>query len=122
MFKMFKSKKGFTMLELVTVIALIGVMMAVLMPKAAGAKDQMKIAVDKQSIAMINECIALHTAVNGYTDLAGQTSMSVVQPIKNGDSVDVIVRYLKDKGMLDEKAQVFYSQGHSYSVVSNEVN
>jgi len=97
--------------------------MGVLLPKASGAQTQAKLFVDKQSIAAINDCIALHCAANGFSDLCGQTSMSVTSPIKNGDSVTVIMQYLKDKGgMLDQSATIFYTTGHVYNAQDNKIN
>jgi len=122
MFKMFRNQKGFTIIELVIVMLILGVLAMVLIPKNDGNKVQAKIFTDTQSIKIINDAIAMHTASNGMDSLVGLTSISVVQPIKNGDSVTTIITFLKDKGMLDEKAQVFLPQGHTYNSLSNTVN
>lgn len=119
---MLKNKKGFTLIELTVVMAVLIVLAAALIPKATGAQTQAKIFTDKASIMAINEAIALHCAANNFSDLTGQTSISVVQPIKSGDSVTVIVQYLKDKGLLADTAQIFLPQGHNYAAVDNKVN
>jgi prepilin-type N-terminal cleavage/methylation domain-containing protein len=121
MLKMLRSKKGFTLLELVIVVALIGIMMAVLLPKVGGTKDQMKIAVDKQSISMVNECISLYCASNNYDNLIGQTSINCFRPIKEGEAAESIVTFLQDKGLLSSTAKIYFPQGHSYDAVENKL-
>lgn len=121
---MFKTKKthGFTLIELVVTICILIILAGILMPKVVGMKDQAKIASDRVSIETINRCIALHTAVNNLDSIAGQTSINVFQPIKQGDSVDTIVKFLKDKGLLEDSAKIYFATGHTYVAADNRVN
>ena len=54
--------------------------------------------------------------------LLGQTSINCFKPIKDGESVESIVKFLQDKGLLSDTAKIYFPAGHSYSVVDNEVN
>lgn len=117
-----RNRKGFTMIELVCVIAILIILMAIAVPKFVGMQDQARIAADRASIETINKCIALHTAVNNFTSLVGQTSMTITSPIKNGDSVTTILTFLKDKGLLQDTATIYFATGHSYVALENRVN
>lgn len=97
--------------------------MAIAVPKLTSMKDQAKIAADNVSIRNMNNAILLHTSVNNYENLVGQTSMNVTQPIKNGDGVTVILQYLKDKGgLMEDRAVIYFTQGHAYNALENKVN
>lgn len=121
--KMFRNSKGFTLIELVVCICILVILMAIAVPKLAGMKDQAKIAADNVSIRNMNNAILLHTSVNGFDNLVGQTSMNVTSPVKNGDSVTVILQFLKDKGgLMEDRAVIYFPQGHAYSSIDNRVN
>ncbi|MFA5305974.1 MAG: prepilin-type N-terminal cleavage/methylation domain-containing protein [Candidatus Babeliales bacterium] len=117
-----KSKKGFTILELVCVVSIIGIIGLITIPKMEGAQDQIKIASDTTSIRSINTCIAMYCTINDHENLLGQTSINVYRPIKDGDSAETIVQFLQDKGLLDDKAVIYFPTGHTYLAVENEVN
>ena len=119
---MFKKKNGFTILELVTVCAIIGIISLFAIPAMDGAKTQVEISSDTASLNSINTCIAMYCVSQGIDNLAGQTSLSVYKPIKDGDSAETIVKFLQDKGLLSDTAKIYFPAGHSYSVVDNEVN
>jgi len=70
----------------------------------------------------MNNCIALHCASNNYDNLVGQTSINCPQPIKQGDSVTAILKFLQDKGLLESGAQIYFSTGHVYNMADNRVN
>lgn len=117
-----KSNKGFTLIEMVVVIAIIAILMLALVPKILGVQTQSKIAMDSASIHTVNSCIALHCAANNFDNLVGQTSINVFKPIKDGDSAETIAKFLQDKGLLNDTAKIYFPQGHSYSAASNEVS
>jgi type IV pilus assembly protein PilA len=116
------NNKGFTLIELSIVIVIILLLVLIAVPKVARMKDQAKIASDRASIETMNRCITMHCAVNSYENLVGQTSMNVAQPIKNNDSVTVIVQFLKDKGLLTDSATIYFPIAHQYNSTDNKVN
>lgn len=116
------NNKAFTLVELSVVIAIIIILLALAIPKLKGFTDQARIAADRSSIHTINNAILLHTVSNNFTDIVGQTSMNVPVPIKNNDSVTVIVQFLKDKGLLEPTATIYFPIAHQYSATDNKVN
>jgi prepilin-type N-terminal cleavage/methylation domain len=63
--KILKSKKGFTLIELVVVIAVLGMIAVVAVPKIAGITDKAKTASDAQTIAVLNEAVERYEAETG---------------------------------------------------------
>ena len=119
---MFKKKKGFTLIELVCVVAIIGIIALFAIPKMDGAKDQIRMSSDKASLQSINTCIAMYCVSQGVDNLIGQTSINCFRPIKEGEAAESIVTFLQDKGLLSETAKIHFPQGHSYDSIKNEVS
>jgi len=67
--KILKSKKGFTLIELVVVIAVLGMIAVVAVPKIAGITDKAKTASDAQTIAVLNEAVERYVAESGDDSL-----------------------------------------------------
>ena len=122
MVKLTRNKRGFTLVELMVVVAIIMILILIAVPALKGAQDHARIATDRASIKTINNCIMLHTVSNNIDSLEGKTSMSVPQPIKNGDNVATVVQYLIDKKLLKDGTKIFFPIGHSYNAAENEVN
>ena len=55
-------KKGFTLVEIVLVIVLIGILGAIIVPKFAGQTDKAKIAATKANIESIRSAIRMYQA------------------------------------------------------------
>ena len=66
--KSMKSQKGFTLVELLVVVAIIGVLAAVAIPKFTGATDEAKVAKIKADMRTIGSAIALYQAKNNGTN------------------------------------------------------
>ncbi|WP_058485233.1 prepilin-type N-terminal cleavage/methylation domain-containing protein [Defluviitalea phaphyphila] len=63
--KLFKQEKGFTMIELIIVIAIIAILGAIIAPNFAKATTKSKVKSDVASIREINKQIALYMAEHG---------------------------------------------------------
>lgn len=93
-----KSKKGFTLIELVVVIAVLGMIAVVAVPKIAGITDKAKTASDAQTIAILNEAVERYVAESGDDDLSQITTDSakdVLEDLKGSieDENDASVKY-----------------------------
>ena len=65
--KTMKSQKGFTLVELLVVVVIIGVLAAIAVPKFTGATDEAKIAKVKADLRTIASAVILYQAKNNGT-------------------------------------------------------
>lgn len=75
--KILKKKKGFTLIELIIVIAILGILSAIAVPRLAGFTDSAKVSADKATFATLNNAIAIGVAKGTITTNATATVTAV---------------------------------------------
>lgn len=66
MIKLFtKKRKGFTLIELIVVIAILGILAAIAIPRFAGTQNNAKISADDATARIIQSAVTLYRAENG---------------------------------------------------------
>jgi len=116
--KILKNKKGFTLIELVVVIAVLGMIAVVAVPKIAGITDKAKTNSDAQMIAVLNEAVERYVAESGDDKLSQITSTSATTAINSlANTITYETKtygpYLDDstKSTLPSGAAITYASG-----------
>ena len=111
-----KRRNGFTLVEIILVIVIIGIMAAIILPKFAGKTDSAKIAKTKANLASIRSALRLYQSDNSGT-----------YPAALSDLVPDYIRRIPDEGVSDPPssavgASVDGSGGWTYDAATGEVN
>ena len=83
--KLLKNKKGFTLIELIVVIAVLGMIAAIAIPKVGSVTSNARDRADEQTILILNEAIERYHAHNGEAP-AGSDAHDIVTVLKASDN------------------------------------
>lgn len=67
MMKRLKNKKGFTLIELIVVISILGILTLIAIPRLTGFQEKAKLSADKATYDMMNRAIAIAVANEDIT-------------------------------------------------------
>ena len=114
MFRKLKESRGFTLIELMVVIVILGILAAVVAPKIIGRSDDAKIADAKVHIRNFETGLKLYKLDNGVYPSTEQGLQSLVAKPTTGK---IPAKY-KDGGYLENKSVPKDPWGNDYVFVS----
>lgn len=82
-----RNKKGFTLIEMVIVIAILGILIAIAVPRLAGFRDSAQDSADKATAATIGKAAELYYATEGgqLEDPNHLVEENLIEPGEYGD-------------------------------------
>ncbi|HWI41477.1 MAG TPA: type II secretion system major pseudopilin GspG [Verrucomicrobiae bacterium] len=108
------NERGFTLIELMVVIAILGLLGALVAPKLMGRSDDAKIQATKTQIQQIQSALKLYRLDNGVYPSTEQGLQALVSKPTTG----VIPKNYKAEGYLESKSLPKDSWGNDYAYLS----
>ena len=109
-----KIESGFTLIELVVVITILGILAALIVPRVVGRTDDARIAAAKQDIASIMQALKLYRLDNGTYPTTEQGLKALLAK----PTLDPIPNNWKQGGYLDRNSMPRDPWGNEYRYLS----
>ena len=112
MFKrLWKNEKGFTLMELIIVIVILGILALIAVPRLIGFTDEAEKAADKEYAAVVAKAAELYWAANKNTD-AAITFSDITET--NVDNIGGSVKYLVEDPAFGSTLQFYEYVGFAF--------
>ena len=121
-------KKGFTLIELVFVIVILGILVAVVVPKMSANRDDAKVTTISKQISSVETEIPAYFIANGKTDSNLTTASQVLQQMVNaGKAVEKsdtnVSIYTPDAGNNNvECIDIYYADNNKTLMIHKDSN
>lgn len=97
-FKLFKKSSGFTLIEIMVVVVILGILAALIVPKIMSRPEQARMVKAKQDIHAIETALELYKLDNGFYPSTDQG----LQALVTKPSTDPVPQNWKEEGYLRE--------------------
>lgn len=109
-----RSVRGFTLIELMVVIVILGVLAAIIAPRVMGRTDEAKVTQAKVQIGNLETALKLYKLDNGQYPSTEQGLSALVEK----PAIGVIPEHWKDGGYLEKKTVPKDPWGSEYAYIS----
>ncbi|HEB75312.1 MAG TPA: type II secretion system protein GspG [Nitrospirae bacterium] len=103
-------ESGFTLIELMVVLVILGILATFLMPKILNRPDEARIVKAKNDIRAIESALKLYKIDNGVYPTTEQGLMALVKK----PDIEPIPRHYRDGGYLDDESAPLDPWGNKY--------
>ena len=101
MIRLMNNKKGFTLIELIVVIAVLGILAAVALPRIGNVVGDAKDNADEQHLRVLNEALERYVATTGDDDLSDVSLDEDAAEGKQISNATTAITYLKTNKYLN---------------------